>query len=117
MTEIKLPHLAPIKFAKATLDKEEKSARVLIEFEQIPTLPMLVEAAAQSSAAFRINDKESAFLVSLKGIKLLQKPIKMSLVAHVRDEHRLDKMRYVGFDIFEDETTCVASGTLVIAVQ
>ena len=117
MTEIKLPHLAPIKFAKFTLDKDEKSARVLIEFEQIPTLPMLVEAAAQSSASLSKNDKESAFLVSLKSIKLLQKPTKMSLVAHVRDEHRLDKMRYVGFDIFEDETTCVASGTLVIAVQ
>jgi hypothetical protein len=116
MTEIILPHLAPIKFAKFTLEKDEVSAKVLIEFEQIPTLPMLVEAAAQSSASFRTNDSESAFLVSLKGIKLLQKPTKMQLVAHVRDEHRLDKMRYVGFDIYEDDT-CVASGTLVIAVQ
>lgn len=117
MREIKLPHLAPLKFAKSTLEKDEKSSRVLIEFEQIPSLPMLVEAAAQSSASFRINDKENAFLVSLKGIKLLQKPTKMSLVVHARDEHRLDQMRYVGFDIFEDETVCVATGTLVIAVQ
>lgn len=116
MTEIKLPHLAPIKFAKFTLEKDEKSARVLVEFEQIPTLPMLIEAAAQSSAAFRTDDKESAFLVSLKDIKLLQKPTKTRLLAHVRDEHRLDKMRYVGFDVFQDETR-VASGTLVIAVQ
>lgn len=116
MTEIKLPHLAPIKFAKYTLEKDEKSAKVLIEFEQIPTLSMLVEAAAQSSASFRIDDSESAFLVSLKGIKLLEQPTKMQLVAHVTDEHRLDKMRYVGFNIYEDET-CVANGTLVIAVQ
>lgn len=116
MIEIKLPHLAPIKFAKYTLRKDEKSADVLIEYEQIPTLPMLVEAAAQSSAAFRINDKESAFLVSLKGVKLLQKPTQMKLVAHVTDEHRLDKMRYVGFEIFEDKA-CIANGTLVIAVQ
>ena len=116
MTEIKLPHIAPIKFAKYTLSKDEKVAKVLVEFEQIPTLPMLVEAAAQSSAAFRIDDKESAFLVSLKGIKLLQQPTKMQLVAEVTDEHRLDKMRYVSFEIFEDET-CVANGTLVIAVQ
>ncbi len=116
MTEIKLPHLAPIKFAKYTLSKDEKSADVLIEYEQIPTLPMLVEAAAQSSASFRVNDKESAFLVSLKGIKLLQKPTQLKLVAHVTDEHRLDKMRYVGFEIFEDKMT-IATGTLVIAVQ
>jgi len=116
MTEIKLPHLAPIKFAKYTLRKDEKSADVLIEYEQIPTLPMLVEAAAQSSASFRVNDKENAFLVSLKGIKLLQKPTQLKLVAHVTDEHRLDKMRYVGFEILEDKI-CIATGTLVIAVE
>jgi len=116
MNEIKLPHLAPIKFAKRTLRKDEKSAEVLIEYEQIPTLPMLVEAAAQSSASFRINDKESAFLVSLKGIKLLEQPTKMEFVAHVVDEHRLDRMRYVGFEIFEEKIS-IATGTLVIAVQ
>lgn len=116
MKEIKLPHLAPIKFAKYTLQKDELSAQVLIEFEQLPTLAMLVEAAAQSSASFRVDDSESAFLVSLKDIKLLQKPTKMKLIAHVTDKHRLDRMRYVGFEILEDET-CVASGTLVIAVQ
>lgn len=116
MAEIKLPHLAPIKFAKETLRKDDKSADVLIEYEQIPSLAMLVEAAAQSSAAFRINDKESAFLVSLKGIKLLHKPTKMQFVVKARDEHRLEQMRYVGFEIFEDEL-CIATGTLVIAVQ
>jgi len=116
MTEIKLPHIAPIKFAKYTLEKDELRARVLLEFPQLPTLAMMVEAAAQSSASFRSNDKENAYLVSLKGIKLLQKPTSTTLEAKVVDEHRLDKMRYVGFEIFEKET-CVAKGTLVIAVQ
>jgi len=92
MNEIKLPHLAPIKFAKRILSKDEKSADVLIEYTQVPTLPMLVEAAAQSSASFRLNDKEGGFLVSLKGIKLLEQPTKMRFVAHVIDKHRLDKM-------------------------
>ena len=116
MTKINLPHLAPIKFAKYILSKEDKSADILIEFEQIPTLPMLVEAAAQSSASFRIDDNENAFLVSLKDIKLLQKPTQLKLVAHVIDEHRLGKMRYVGFKILEDKIS-IATGTLVIAVQ
>ncbi len=116
MTEIKIPHLAPIKFAKYTLTKGEAFADVLIKFEQIPTLPMLVEAAAQSTASFKVDESEHAFLVSLKDIKLLQEPTKMELIAHVTDEHRLEQMRYVGFEIFEDET-CVANGTLVIAVQ
>lgn len=116
MKKIKLPHLFPIKFAKYILKKEEKYADVLIEFEQVPSLPMLIEAAAQSSASFRVNDKENAFLVSLKGIKLLQKPTKTQLIAHVTDEHRLDAMRYVGFTILEDKKS-IATGTLVIAVQ
>ncbi len=116
MQEIILPHLAPILFAKKIVTKTEKTADVLVEFNQIPTLPMLVEAAAQSTSAFRLNDKESAFLVSFKGIKLLQKPTKMEFIAHVVDEHCLDKMRYVGFEIFEEKVS-VATGTLVIAVQ
>jgi len=116
MQEIKLPHLAPIKFAVATLEKEDKKAKVLLEFPQLPSLAMLVEAAAQSSAAFRVNDKENAYLVSLKNIKLIQNPTKKTLYAVVSDEHRLDKMRYVGFEILE-ESVLVAQGTLVIAVQ
>ena len=116
MSEIKLPHIAPIKFAHYVLQKDEKSARVSLEFPQLPSLAMMVEAAAQSSASFRSNDSENAYLVSLKGIKLLQKPTKMKLEVKVTDEHRLEQMRYVGFEIFEDET-CVATGTLVIAVQ
>jgi hypothetical protein len=116
MTEIKLPHIAPIKFAKYTLQKDEKTARVLLEFPQLPSLAMMVEAAAQSSASFRSNDKENAYLVSLKGIKLLQKPTSAQLEARVVDEYRLEQMRYVGFEIFEKET-CVASGTLVIAMH
>ncbi len=116
MNKIKLPHLAPIKFAKRTLAKDEKTADVLIKYEQVPTLSMLVEAAAQSSAAFRSNDKESAFLVSLKGVKLLVQPTKMEFIAHVVDEHRLDKIRYVGFEIFEEKVS-IATGTLAIAVQ
>lgn len=116
MTEIKLPHIAPIKFAKYTLQKDEFGARVSLEFPQVPTLAMMVEAAAQSSASFRSNDKENAYLVSLKGIKLLQKPTSMELEAKVTDQHRLEQMRYVGFEIYEQET-CVAAGTLVIAVH
>jgi hypothetical protein len=116
MQEIKLPHLAPVRFAKTVLQKDEKVARVSLEFPQLPTLSMMVEASAQSSAAFRVNDRESAYLVSLKGIKLLKKATKKQLEVEIVDAHRLDKMRYVEFSVFEDETI-LATGTLVIAVQ
>ena len=116
MTKIKLPHLAPIRFAQDILQKEEKTARVSLEFEMLPSLAMLVEAAAQSTAAFRESDNENAYLVSLKNIKLIQKPLQKSLEVFIVDEHRLDKMRYVGFEIFEKEIS-IATGTLVIAVH
>jgi len=116
MAEIKLPHLAPIKFAKEIISTTNSSAEVEIEYEQLPSLAMLVEAAAQSCAALKTDKNEEAFLVSLKGIKLLQKPTKMRLRASINEEHRLDKMRYVSFEIFEDKS-CIAEGTLVIALQ
>lgn len=116
MTKIQLPHLAPLKFAQNILQKDEKTARVSLEFGMVPSLAMLVEAAAQSSAAFKSEDNESAYLVSLKNIKLLQKPSQENLEVFIVDEHRLDKMRYVGFEIFEKEVS-VATGTLVIAVH
>lgn len=116
MTQIKIPHLAPIKFAHSIVQKEDTFADVLVQFGQIPTLAMLVEAAAQSTAAFKVDESEHAFLVSLKDIKLIQEPTKTELLAHVIDEHRLDKMRYVRFEIREDKVL-IADGTLVIAVQ
>jgi len=116
MKEIKLPHKAPLKFAKTILQKEQKRARVAIEFDEIPTLAMLVEAAAQSSAAFRADDSENAFLVSLKNIELLHAPSLTHFEAEIIDEHRLENLRYVRFEIFED-VQAVAAGTLVIAVE
>jgi hypothetical protein len=116
MEKIKLPHLAPVRFAQDVLLKEEKLARVSLSFGMLPSLAMMVEAAAQSSAAFRVNDRENAYLVSLKGIKLHQKASSENLVAEIVDAHRLDMMRYVEFKIFEEDV-CLASGTLVIAVQ
>jgi len=113
MQELKLPHIAPIRFAKKILTKEGNFATVLIEFETIATLPMLVEAAAQSSAAFRVDDSENGFLASIKGVKLFQKPSSLSLIAKIEDAHRLDAMRYVNFEIFQEDIL-IASGTLVI---
>jgi hypothetical protein len=116
MQTIKLPHLAPVRFAQEVLLKEEKLARVSLSFGMLPSLAMMVEAAAQSSAAFRVNDRENAYLVSLKGVVLHEKASSENLVAEIIDAHRLDKMRYVEFKIFEEDL-CLASGTLVIAVQ
>lgn len=113
---INLPHIAPLKFAKHIIEKAPKRARVYVAFEEIPSLPMLVEAAAQSSAAYRENDSESAYLVSLKDVSLVQAPSQMEFEVEIFDEHRMERLRYIRFDVYEIDKI-IADGTYVIAVQ
>jgi len=40
---MKLPHLAPLVFAKEILKKTDNSSEVLCEFKQIPTFGMFVD--------------------------------------------------------------------------
>jgi len=115
MQALKLPHEYPIRFAQSILFQEETKARVSIEFEEIPTLGMMVESAAQSSAAFSKTESKNGFLVSLKNIKLLQKPREMSLEVALINEYALGDMNYFSFQVYEGEVA-VLTGGLVIAV-
>ncbi len=115
MIEIQLPHLPPILFAKKLLKKDGNMANVLIEFEEYPTLAMLLEAAAQSSSAFRKHEEESAFLVSARDVELLMEPNSTVLTAQIIDEHTLDNFRYVSFQIFESDKL-IAKGSFVLMV-
>jgi len=117
MQEIELPHIPPIKFAKYILNIVDNKARVLVEFDEIPSLAMLVEASAQSCGAFRDSqDFKGAFLVSVKNVKLLTKPTKTSYEVKVVNEHNLENMRYMKFEVFDDNVL-VAKGTLIIAMN
>ena len=53
-----LPHQAPIRFAQEIIEKKEDFFIIKCSFPYIPTLAMVSEAAAQSSAAFA-QDKEA----------------------------------------------------------
>lgn len=116
MQELNLPHVAPIRFAKYIISKEPNRAKVKVEFDEIPSLAMMIEAAAQSSAAIGESDATMGFLVSLKNIKLLTPPTKTNLEVEVVNEHSMENMKMMHFDIFEDETK-VASGSFMIAIQ
>jgi len=117
MSVLKLPHLPPILFAKKLLKKDGNVADVLIEFDEYPTLPMLVEAAAQSSAAFRKSEDESAFLASIKNVELLVEPKSTTLISQIIDEHTLGNFRYVSFKIFESDDKLIAKGSFVLIVH
>ena len=115
MQELNLPHREPIRFAKHIISKESNRARVEIGFDEIPSLAMMIEAAAQSSAATGEGDSKMGFLVSLKNVKLLTPPTKTILEVEVVNEHNMENMKMMSFDIFEDETK-ISTGSFMIAL-
>lgn len=116
MKELKLPHQAPIRFAKYIISKEENTAVVKVKFDIIPTLPMIVEAAAQSSAALSDTENKMGFLVTLKNIKLLKKLSSLEYDVKVSLEHQFEDFCYFSFEL-NDTNTFVASGIFVIAIR
>ncbi len=116
MIELNLPHQSPVKFAKYIISKDETSALVRVEFESVPSLAMLVEAAAQSSAAFSEGKEKMGFLVTLKNVKLLQKAEVLEYDIRVTYQHALDALTYFSFEV-NDATAVIASGVFVIALQ
>lgn len=116
MKVLNLPHQEPIHFAKYILWKNETSALVKVKFKSIPSLGMLIEAAAQSSAAFNENNHNLAFLVSVKDVKLLCQLAITEYDIKINFEYRLENIVYFYFEVI-DANVQVANGTLTIALQ
>ena len=116
MKELNLPHKAPIRFAQYAISKEGDTHRVKVKFDTIPTLAMIVEAAAQSSAAFDDGNSKMGFLVTLKNIKLLQKPMVREYEVDVTSGAQVDALTYFTFETY-DADILVAKGTFIIALQ
>ena len=114
MGELSLPHLAPIRFAQTVLSSDDNTARVTLAFDELPSLGMMVEAAAQASASFSDGSKMGGFLVSLKNIKLLAKPTILFLEVSLVKEHDLGSMSLFGFVVWEG-TKELVNGSFVIA--
>jgi len=114
--QLNLPHKAPILFVKKVLQRDEKSAKVLVAFEEIPSLAMLIEAAAQGSAALGDGSAKMGFLVSLKNIKQTQEVSSKEFEIDVVNENDLGTMRAVSFEVFEKKVS-VANGSLVIKLE
>ena len=116
MYELNLPHQEPIRFAKYIISKTLDKAIVQIEFDAIPTFGMMIEASAQSSSAFSHNDLEKGYLVSLKNVELLQKPISKSFEVEVMNQITLGNMKSIIFNIF-DKKNKIVTGSFVIAIN
>ncbi|MCD6433058.1 MAG: hypothetical protein J7L21_03365 [Sulfurimonas sp.] len=118
MVEFPIPHIPPIRFVKSLISADVKNASVVVGFDMIPTLGMLVEAAAQSSSAILSEDStvRIGFLVTLKNIKLLQKLKSTKYIVDVHLDHKLADFNSLSFTIIENDNV-VATGSFAIALQ
>lgn len=68
-----LPHQPPLKYANHIISLSNEKAIVSVYFPTKPTLAMLCEAAAQSSAAFKQNSQDAnyGFVVSYKNCEII----------------------------------------------
>lgn len=118
MSDFSIPHIPPVRFVKSLLQTDDKKASVQVAFEQIPSLGMLIEAAAQSSSGIKDEDNNgrSGFLVTLKNVKLLQKIQSKNYIVNISVDHKLKDFKSLSFSILEKEEI-VATGSLSIILQ
>jgi len=119
MKEIKLPHKDPVKFAKYIISNNGEVAIVRVEFTTLPSLAMIIESAAQSTAGLGSNGKsQMGYLVSLKNIKLIKELKYLEYDVKIIAEHKLGQLSYFRFEVYkEDEKEdFLVTGTFIIAI-
>ena len=118
MDSFSIPHLPPIRFVKRLLKADETTALVKVGFDEVPTLGMLIEAAAQSSSGIKDSENNGriGFVITLKNIKLLEDVKQKEFVVNVELIHKLDDFKSLSFEIYEDEIK-IAIGGFSIALQ
>ncbi|RXJ84825.1 hypothetical protein [Arcobacter sp. CECT 8985] len=113
-----IPHLPPIKFAQEKISVQDNIAKVKVCFPSIPTLPMLFESAAQSSAAFSSEESKEGFVISLKDIELLNDLEDLEYIAQIKKEHEFGQICEFSFEILKlDEKEKFAKGIFTIMVK
>lgn len=111
-----LPHLEPIKFAKEIIEKRENYNIIFCSFPYPPSLAMVCEAAAQSSASFSLEKKiKEGFLVSLKNIELFDTLEDLDYEIKIEKSFTFGMMSEFKFQL-NKESKVVANGTLTIAL-
>lgn len=116
---MKLPHLAPLLFAKEILKKTENSSEVLCGFEQIPTFGMCIEAAAQSTASFFQNEQyKLGFLVNASNIELLSKIEEYQYIVKLNLQLQFDNLVKYHFEMIGFKNKIIIlKGELTISFQ
>jgi hypothetical protein len=71
LIDMKLPHQEPVRFVKEVLEEGRNHAVSLVEFDEIPTLPAIVEASAQNTI-FILSLFEIYHIGMLTGMKKIE---------------------------------------------
>ena len=114
-----LPHQEPIRIAQEILEENENYKIISCVFPCIPTLPMVSEAAAQSSASFAQNENSSeskiGFLISLKNIEELSPLDEKEYKIKIEKSFNFGVMTEFTFELIKYEKVFV-QGSLTIAI-
>jgi len=94
-----LPHLYPVLFARKVLKKNKNSLHVECHFPCPPTLAMLLEAAAQSSAGFEQSEQKEVFLVAANNLTLYAKCDEKYVIVVLKREAEMSNMKKFSFEV------------------
>lgn len=116
---MKLPHQAPLVFAKEIISLENDCAKVRCEFQTPPTLAVFIEASAQSSACFFQDSGFSmGYLANASNIELLQQPKELTYIIHLQKIISFENLTKYSFFITPlDDLTKVAKGELTVSLE
>ncbi|MDR2081248.1 MAG: hypothetical protein LBP54_05120 [Campylobacteraceae bacterium] len=112
---LKLPHKPPILFAKEILDKGADWAVVSAEFPKTPTLGMIMESAAQSSAALSDSEDEG-YLLSCSNLILHKNPTGTKLRIHIKNALPSSVLSEIYFEAKEQDTL-ISEGTILVMLK
>jgi len=113
---LKLPHREPLLFAKEVIAQNDATATVRCIFPETPTLPMMMEAAAQSSGAFAlVGEEKMGFLIKAQGLKLHRPLQEKSYLVTVACSAEIGEVKKFFFEAAgEQESLKAVSGYVTI---
>jgi len=120
---VTLPHKKPILFVDEVTKSLELEAKTNVLFDYTPTLSMLVESAAQSSAFVKLTEAKTkagipldcseGMLIGLKKVKQLKEVTSKTLQISIQYSGNLQNFFSFNFEVFEKEIK-VCNGVLNI---
>lgn len=114
----RLPHKYPVRFIKEVLEEGESHAVSLLEFKEKPTLPAVVEAAAQNVVfiASMYREYDGGVLTGMKNVELLEELHAGEYTVHSAIGARIEHFCTIKFELLE-QTKIVAQGEMNIVMQ